>query len=810
MTKNRLIKTLCQACYFFCGLDIMTSKGHIEKIYGTKENLTNRGSICPKGIASQHLITDPRRLRKPLRRKGPRGSNSWEEISWEKAMTEVTERISDIRNKYGAPSLAFYRGQAPGWITAMNYTIRFMNTFGSPNLFTHSHLCFRPRAIAHIATYGGVPEPDFEKANCIMLWGFNPVYTSLTNYGRRTIEAKKRGAKLIVIDPCFTQTASKADLWLQPEPGTDLNLALGMAKVLIDENLYDQDFVKKYTSGWDSLLSTLESIKYEEIEATTGVPLLKIKQAARMFALNSPAVLKEGNGLDQHVNVVQTVRAISILISLTGNINREGSNILVPILPFVDVQARGKIPEDWSSKAAILYPLFFKGGNSLHSNEFLNALETGKPLTFHSLIIQGGDLVAANSNIARTKILMQKLDFIVVQDLFLTASGEMADIVLPAASFLERDHLLYYKYRPNAGINMVGLQNIVVPPVGESHTDLEFIFELAQRLGLKSDFPWKNVKEAFDWELAPLGITTEYFKAHPEGYVREYSPEELFVEKGRITFPTPSGKIELNSSEFKKYGYDPVPKPKTFPEELKTNEKYPIICGTGLKLGIYTHTQFQSLKWIEEIESEPFLEIHPEMAEEYKLNDRDLVRIKTSWGSLTVPIRITKTVKKNNIVLSYGWGQPYTNKKWDFANSITPHSPADPISGATSNRRVPCSLTLVKKSGDKLSEEWVLLADLDSCVGCYACEVACLQEHGQKSIKVKVFGPEKDSRGESIMECIPQTHRSCDLCWGRIKEGKEPACVKSCPTKALTAGKVLNLLPDLKEKRVQIIRLLEK
>jgi len=796
-------------CYFQCGLDVVTSNGRIEKIYGTRDHPVNRGSICPKGIASQHLTTDPSRLKKPLKRKGSRGSNSWEEISWETAMTEIAERISGIRDKFGAPSVVFYRGQAPGWDTAFNYAVRFVNTFGS-SIFTHSHLCWIPRAIAHVATYGGVPEPDFEKAKCIMLWGFNPVYTSLTNYMRRTIEAKKRGAKLIVVDPCFTKTASKADLWLQPEPGTDLILALGMAKVLIDEGLYDEDFVKKHTSGWDSLLLTLESLKYEEVEANTKVPLAKIQQAARLFALNSPAVLKEGNGLDQHVNVVQAVRAISILISLTGNINREGSNILVPQLPFVNVQAKEETPDDWSNRVGTYYPLYFKINRSLNGNEFLNALETDESVPYRSLIIQGGDIVASHSNIARTKSLLKKLDFIVVHDLFLTASCKMADIVLPAASFLERDHLLYYKYRPSARINMVGFQNMVVNPVGESHTDLEFIFELAKGLGLKDDFPWANVKEAFDWELSPLGITTDYLKAHPEGYMRKYTPEELFVEKGRVNFPTSSGKIELSSSEFKKYGYDPVPNPETFPEELEINEDYPLICGTSQKLGIHTHTQFQSLKWIEEIEPEPFLEIHPEKAKEYELNDKDLVRIKTQWGGLTVPIRISKAVKKNNIMLSRGWGQPYTNKKWDLENKITPHSPADLISGATSNRRVPCSLTLVGKSGDKPSEKWILIADLDSCVGCYTCEVACLQEHGQKSIKVKVLGPEKDSKGELLMECFLQTDESCDLCWGNIKEGKEPACVRSCPIKALTVGKALNLLPDLKKKRVQIIRLLEK
>jgi len=389
-------------CYFYCGLDVYCQDGRIARIEGMKEHPANRGSICPKGLASQQVVTDPNRLRTPLLRKGRRGDGQWREISWEEALTIMAERLSEVREQNGPEAVAYHRGQAPGWVTAMNYVTRFMNTFGSPNLVTHSHLCFQPRGIAHVSTYGGVHEPDFDRARCILLWGFNPVYTALPNYGRRIMAAKAKGAKLIVVDPRFSQTAAKADLWLQPKPGTDLAVAMAMSKVLIEERLYDEAFVRDLTVGFEQLREHLDTVTLDAIEQLTGVPSVQIQQAARLFAENAPAVLKEGNGLDQHVNVVQTVRAIALLPALTGNLNIEGGNIFVPPLPFVDVQSRATLPEDWEQRSISKHPLYFRQGNALHDEELLAALETEEPYKPRCLIIQGGDPVAANSNTTRT------------------------------------------------------------------------------------------------------------------------------------------------------------------------------------------------------------------------------------------------------------------------------------------------------------------------------------------------------------------------------------------------------------------------
>jgi len=803
------IKTICQSCYFYCGLDVTRDDdGHIIRIEGMKEHPANRGTICPKGIASQQLVTDPRRLTHPLRRVGERGSGEWERISWDNALDVLAEKLAETRDKYGPEALFYHRGHAPGWVTTMNYVTRFMNTFGSPNLGTHAHLCFTPRAIAHVATYGAVPEPDFDRAKCILLWGFNPVNTSLTNYARRIMDARARGTKLIVVDPRFTKTAAKADLWLQPQPGTDLALAMGINKVIVEEHLYDEDFVRDWTVGFDQLREHLANIELVEVARLTGVPVERFTRAARMFAENAPSVLKEGNGLDQQANVSQTVRAISLIHALTGSLNIEGGGQLMPALPFVDVQARSAITSDWEERSISKYPLYFRQGYSLHDEELFAALETGKPYPVRTLFVQGGSLLSANSNTARTRSLLDKIDFIAVNDLYMTATAEIADLVLPATSFLERDLLLYYRYRPSTRMNLVCLQQQVVPPVGESRSDLDMLFALARRLGMNNAFPWQTVEEAFNWELEPLGITVNYLRSHPEGYRRDYDPEELYRTHGHTAFPTRSKKVELYSSRFEEFGYDPIPKIEPIATSLQVSEEYPLLCGTGLKLGIHTHTEFRTLPWIDEIEPDPFLEIHPLRAEKLGISDGNRVHITSAWGELTALARVSEGVEEGVVMLSYGYGQPYSGKQWRSANDITPHVDSDPISGSTSNRRFPVRVSPdAEGTGAEDSERLALLVDWDRCVGCFTCEVACEQEHGEKRIHVNMLGPVQGEDGETRMEAIPLATQACDLCEARLGHGEDPACVSACPTKALRIFPLAGTIDLLRDGKHQLCAL---
>lgn len=795
-------------CYYYCGLDVHLKDGRVLKIEGTAEHPVNRGTICPKGIASQQLLTDRNRLTRPLLRVGPRGSGRWKEISWEEALSIIVDRLGEIKERYGAKFISFHRGQAPGWDTAMDYVERLMNALGSPNLFTHGHLCFTPRAIAHRATYGGVPEPDFDNAKCILLWGFNPAYTALTNYARRIISAKSKGAKLIVVDPRFTEMAAKADLWLSPTPGTDLALALGMAKVIIEEGLYDSAFVREWTVGFDELAAYLQSFDMAQVEEITGVPVALIERAARLYASHGPAVLKEGNGLDQHVNVVQTVRAISFLPVLTGNLNIRGGNVILPSIPFPDVRGKEFLSSDWEEKSVSKYPLFFRQGRVLSDVELFQSLETDSPYRVKALIVQGGDVVAANSDSERVRSLLSRLDFLVVHDLYLTATAEIADLVLPAASFLERDLLLYYRYRPRADVNMLAWQRRVVPPIGESKADLDFIFDLAHGLGLERAFPWERVRDAFAWQLEPLGIDLDTLQEQGV-YVFEYAPTELYRTHGRKGFRTESGKAELFSNRFLKFGHNPLPKWESVPGPLRTRSEYPLICNTSLKLGIHTHTQFRTLPWIRELEPDPFVEIHPAKARELGIPEGAKVAIKSPWGVTFARARLTERVPPEVVMLTHGYGEPYVGDEWLLSNLITPHEgiAVDPVSGATSNRLVPCRLELADKDVRHVDQEkakWALVVFPDKCVGCHACEVACVQEHSEKRISLSVLGPLALGSEELAMELIPLPTSNCDLCEERLNKGELPACVRACATRALRLVSEQEAVELLRQGKCQI------
>lgn len=691
---ERVVKTICQMCYFYCGLDVTVRDGQIIKIEGMNEHPGSKGRLCPRGLACQQLVNDPNRLRTPLKRVGERGSGKWEPISWTDAIGSIAEKMLAIKNEYGPHYCGYYRGQAPGWVTNFNYVWRLMNSWGSPNLFTHSHLCFVPRALAHAATFGRFPEPDYENTKCILLIGYNPVNTSPVNYASRILWAKQRGAKLIVCDPRFTNTASKADLFLQERPGTTGALILAMIQAIIAEELYDVEFVEKWTVGFDRLRKFIEEYTPERCEEITWVPAEKIRQAARMIAQTKPAVVVDGNGLDQHTNTVQTVRATSILRALIGSLDVPGGSVMVPALPFVDVQRRGSQPKDFYAKAVGRYPLYAAGGFGLNGVDLTDSLISGKPFTIRSLIVQGGDPVAVLSDSSTVTEALERLDFLVVHDLYPNATSQIADLILPAASFLERDLVLNYRYRPSASCNLIAMQNQCVEPVGESKTDLEFIFELARALGLEEHFPWEKATEAFDWELEANGISVQWLRDNPGGYKVDYPPDELYRKYEKEGFvSTPSKKVELYSRLFEEKGMDPLP---TFVEpsigpvsSLEVSDQYPLVCSAGLKLGLHTHTQFRSLPWIKAKEPEPFGEIHPDTASDLNVGDGEWMRVVSPQGSLKVKARVCRRVHPRIVCVTHGYGEPYTSGD-GLCNEITSQEGRDPIAGCTGNRSFLC------------------------------------------------------------------------------------------------------------------------
>jgi anaerobic selenocysteine-containing dehydrogenase len=563
---ENLVHTSCQMCGVRCGMRVYLNARKLVGVDGVPDHLVSRGGLCAKGLSLVEYEYDPLRLTKPLERKGERGEGKWGALSWDQALDIIASKLKQFRVEYGPESVVWHRGQAPGWGTNWDLVKRFMNVFGSPNVASHDQLCYTPRNIGHMYTYGLLPAPDYENAKLIVLWGINPVNTTLPSDGRAIIDAVQRGTKLVVVDPRFTTIASKADMFIQLRPGTDGALALGMLSYIIEEDLYDKKFVEKWGYRFNDFKTFVKKYTLDKVSEITWVPADNIREVANLYATIRPAVLEPGNGLDQHTNVTQTARAIAVLQAITGNLDITGGHIFRSYLPTRDLRLPAKLEETLKHTSSIsTHPLYY-GAWGVSTPDLLDAIETNKPYPVKALIVQGSGILGVVSNQDKVRETLKKLDFIVVHDQYMTAAAGIADIVLPAATFLEYTSYTEYpeytpvgteKGSPDVDTHVMALSNRVVEPLGECRSDPRFICELAQKLGYEEYFPWKSEEEIVDYELEPIGLTIDKLRKHPEGLLITSDRSKTKYEK--TGFMTPTGKVEFYSETFEKLGYDPLP-----------------------------------------------------------------------------------------------------------------------------------------------------------------------------------------------------------------------------------------------------------
>ena len=673
---ERIVNTICGICDANCGVRLRVKEGRVIKVEGMKEHPGSGGRLCPKGVATLDIIYAPDRLRYPLKRMGG-GEHKWARISWEEALDIMATKLGQIKDRYGAEAFCFFRGQAPDWGAAWDYAVRFMNVFGSPNITGPGHQCHIPRMIAHKHTYGFMPISDYQNAKTVVEWGSNPFNTNVS-LARAIESALKRGANLIVVDPIKTDLATKADIWLQPRPETDGALALSMLNVIINEGLCDKEFVKDWTIGFEDLVELVKDFPPERGEEISQVPAKSIKEAARLYATEKPSCLQEGNGLDQHTNVVQTVRALAILKAVTGNIDVRGGSVFPPHLPTSNIRLREKLPEEKGRKRLDGHELFFPLHDMFSLPSAIDAMLTEDPYPIRAAMVMGGNPLVSLANTQRIRKAFKKLDFLVVVDLFMTRTGELADLVLPAAAYSEKTGLTF---RSMAGGHLL-LQKKAVE-MEECWPDWKIIFELAKRLGYEREFPWKDVEEAIDEQIKPSGLTVEKLNKSPAGLYYQEMRYKTYETEG---FKTPSGKVEIYSKTFQKKGYDPLPLYKEPSESLYSQpelaKKYPLIGSNAGKLRFSVHTQLLNIPSLRKLEPEPFIKLHPKDAEDRGIRDGDKVKVNSARGGLQMKAKVAEVALPGVVIIPWGWGQasPEAN-----VNNLTDDMARCPISGATSS-----------------------------------------------------------------------------------------------------------------------------
>ncbi|NQT31860.1 MAG: molybdopterin-dependent oxidoreductase [Deltaproteobacteria bacterium] len=744
-------------CHGTCGVLAYVKDGKLVKVEGDPDHPWNQGRLCSRCLAITQYVYHPDRLTRPLKRVGKRGEGRWQEISWDEAFDLIEQRMGKIREEFGPESVIFAMGTGRdigAWICLLAYA------YGSPNvMFSLSGIaCYSPRIAAVEAVQGDYcildaaqwfpkryDDPHYKIPECIVVWGYNiPASCPDNVFGHWIIDLMKKGTKIIAIDPRLSWFASRAEKWLSLRPGTDGALAMGFLNVIINEGLYDKDFVEKWTNAphlvrsdtgkllresdlikggspanfvvwdtaskqpavWDSgnVQYKLDSVKpalegefkisladgttvtvktvwtvfceevnnypVKRVSEISWVPEKDIIEAARLYAKSKPASIHWGVPIDMTPAITPTSQAITALWCITGNLDTPGGNVIsryafdavAYALPGAEGVIKLKSKEaDKKRIGADRYGPLNKFIWRAQPDLALEQIFSEKPYPIKGIWMQGCNPVAGiGLDPKKWAEAIKKLDFVVAVDLFMTPSTQLADVVLPAASFLEKDSVRSW-WIPLQTINKA-------ITVGECKPDVEINFELARRFD--PNLQWKNIYELFDEIIKPSGLTFKQLQEKGWAFPPQGHPSAPYhrFEKGRLRpdkkpgFQTPSGRIELYSSLREEWGLEPLPHyeeppftPVSQPELFK---KYPLILSTGRRSPVYFHTEHRNIPWLRQIDPDPVVEIHPQTAGSLGIEDGEWVWVENWMGRCKLKAKVTPVVPRWMVMAAHGWWFP--------------------------------------------------------------------------------------------------------------------------------------------------------
>jgi anaerobic selenocysteine-containing dehydrogenase len=694
-----VLKSVCRACHGGCGVLLHVTDGRLTKVVGDRDSPLNKGRLCPIGMSTLELVYHPDRLKYPLRRTGARGEGKWERISWDEALGEIADRLHTIKRECGPEAIALGTGTGRHHI---RWVSRFGHALGTPNWCEPGFAqCFHPRINTTLLTFGDFPVCDFTGGTppeCIVYWGHNPVNSGPDGETRfNALDALEGHPKVIVIDPRRTRLARQADLWLQLRPGTDGALALAMLHTIIEERLYDAAFVAEWTHGFEALAERVRSCSPEWAAPITWVPAETIRAAARLYARTKPSMMEWGCAIEHTPNCVQTVRAVSMLPALTGNIDVPGGWVF-------GMKGLGRfpsliqnLPQEISAKRLGADRFKMLGGEgadlpAAHIPTLLKAMREGVPYRVKAFLVFGNNTLATYGNAKQARESLGKLDLLVVADLFMTPTAELADIVLPAAAWPELNQLAGL---PTVAANVVLAQQKAVQ-IGECKADEQIFIELARRMDLPvGTEPLDDVLES---QLANgCGVTLAELRE--KGFHKVEFRYRKYLEGG---FRTPTGKIELYATRFEAMGYDPLPYYREPPESpVATPEvakDFPLVLTTGARIPFFFNSEHRQIRKLRKAHPDPIVEIHPDTARPFGIKGGDWVWIETPRGKIRQRARVTDEIDPRVIHVEHGWWFPEEagpeHGIWTSnANVLTSNEPPyDPAMGTYQLRALLCRI----------------------------------------------------------------------------------------------------------------------
>ena len=667
-TADYEVRTMCEMCVWRCGVIAKVRDGKIEKLDGNPDHPHSMGNLCARGQSGLMHTYDPDRVLYPLMRVGERGSGRFRRATWDEALDFIADQMIRIRDTYGPEAMIFSSTHNLSQPLFEN----LLNAYGSPNYGTQRSLCFNAMVLAHLLTLG-IQEPArrYDGMNYIILTGRNLFEGISTSESKQLMERIAQGARVVMLDPRFTKTASKATEWLPIKPGTDLAFHLALINVIIGEELYDHWFVENYTVGFDELTEAVIRYTPRWAGEITGIPEATIYRIAHEFAEAAPfAFAHPGWRTSNFVNSFQTERAVAVLNALIGICPEEGDCIFAdersvalgvppqPAYPRITALRLDGVP--WK------YPLVpLKLGVF---QEIRDAILTGQPYQARGWFFSRQNPVLSIPDRARTIEAMQRLEFIVSIDTILNDSSWYADVILPEATYLER-------YDPLHSIgNRVFIRQPVIEPLGESRSALWIYRELGQRLGLGDFFQYLDEEDYIRQQIAPFNVTLEQLKQVG------YFDVEVAEERER-RWNTPSGKVELASETLRNAGYPAVPVWEAPPEPPPG--RFYLLTG---KVGQHTQFATQNNAYLTEVDYRTRdLWLHPSAAAERGIADGDRVRVTSDVGEIEVNVWVTEAIRPDCVYLAPGFGHGSRGLKIAYnrgASSSDVHvTYTDPISG---------------------------------------------------------------------------------------------------------------------------------
>lgn len=666
---------VCTICDIGCQLRaLVDGEGRLAKVL-QHDNPALAKNVCYKGTAAPRMHNHRDRLRVPLKRVGARGEDKWEEISYEQAMDEIAERLAKVVEQYGPESFAV---STSGWNTQTTHSMdrRFMNLLGSPNWTSGVALCAGNTAAVNKLTYGWFPFGDFANTNCIVLFGHNPRKHSWTPIFNQINEARARGAKVIVLDPRVSDQAEVADLHLRLRSGTDAAMCLGWLGVIINEELYDKEFVAEWTVGFDALRERVAEYPLERVSEITGVDAELIAEAARMYATADGAIIPWTPITDMQISSTSAIRLHSILRALTGNLDVVGGETFSGFSPDYISESQLGLHEHLSQEQrdkqlgsqdhpaytyraqdmlgdvtekvwGYRYADLVMGCYMANPSALFRAMATEAPYPVKAFFTLGNNSLLSYPNQHQIYRGMMNQDLIVAHEIFMTPTAMLADYVLPGDVFTERNHIA----DSWSWVARLTLSQKAVEPPEHASSTFEFWRDLAHRMGFAEHFPWESIEDVLDHRLSPSGKTFDEFSA--ETYMQMQVPE--YRKYRKTGFATPSGKVELSSSILGELGFDPLP---YYREGPPVSDEYPYYVFTGVREDAFFQTGQRQVEVLRRRSPSPKVFMHPTDAARQGIVDGEWVDLQTETGSVAAKVAIQESMKEGHIRVPHGWWYP--------------------------------------------------------------------------------------------------------------------------------------------------------